>query len=381
MKILYHHRIASKDGQFVHVEELISALKKLGHEIIVVGPIGLEQEDFGSDGGIITILKQYVPKFAYELAELSYAIYAYFKLIKAVLHHKPDVLYERYNLFLPAGVWLKKTFNLPMLLEVNAPIYEERSKYNGLMLKRLASWSESYVWNNADMVLPVTYVLADKVMNAKVKPEKLQVIPNGIDPDKFNQDLSTVSLKNKMGLNGKYILGFIGFMREWHGLDKVVDLLVDDKNRHLLLVGDGPARESIQKRAKILGVDAQVTITGVVERKNVATYISCFDIALQADIVDYASPLKLFEYMILGKAIVAPDKRNIREILVNNKNAILFKNDIKEDFISSINSLLADESKRNYIGKNAKNTIYEKKLTWKDNAKTVSRLFENLLEK
>ena len=129
MKILYHHRIASKDGQYVHVEELTKALKSLGHEIIMVGPSGVEKNKFGSDGGIVSVLKNYIPKFIYELLEISYSLYAYMKLTIAVKKYRPDVLYERYNLFMPAGIWVKKKYKLPITLNIDIYSLWEMLRY------------------------------------------------------------------------------------------------------------------------------------------------------------------------------------------------------------------------------------------------------------
>ncbi len=185
MKILYHHRIASKDGQFVHIEELTHALKKRGHEIIMVGPAVVESDEFGGEGGIITWLKKRMPGFVYELMEFAYALVAYVKLRKAVREHRPDCLYERYNLYMPAGVWIKRKYKLPMLLEVNAPIFEERSKYHGIALPRLARWTEVFTWCGADKALPVTQVLAQRVVDAGVPRARIEVIHNGIDYGKF----------------------------------------------------------------------------------------------------------------------------------------------------------------------------------------------------
>lgn len=377
MKILYHHRIASKDGQYVHIEELINAFKALGHEIIMVGPSTVAKEQFGSEGGIIKVLKKYVPRFIYELAELSYSLYAYYKLSNAIRRYRPDVIYERYNLYLPAGIWAKEKYKLPLLLEVNAPLFDERSKYDGIAIPWLARWSEQYCWKNADHVLPVTHVLARRVFEEKVPKNKVTVIPNGINVNAFSHSISSNEAKIKLGLSGKVVLGFTGFVREWHGLERVLDLLVGNKNIFLLMVGDGPAVKGIRDKAKYLDVFDQIKVTGVIERNDIVNYVSAFDIALQPDVVDYASPLKMFEYMFLGKAIVAPDKDNIREILENNNNAILFA---EGDFIDSIKRLLADESMRKNIGENARKTIFTKNLTWENNANTVVSVFNNLLE-
>jgi len=380
MKILYHHRIASKDGQYVHVEEITKALKAMGHEIIMVGPASVETDSFGSEGGIVSILKRYIPKFAYELMEFFYAFYAYYKLKRAIVEHKPDVMYERYNLYMPAGIWIKKKFNLPMLLEVNAPLFDERSKFGGIAIPWLARWTENYTWRNADYALPVTQVLADRVRQAGVADDKLIVIPNGIDLEKFSNSLSDDEAKEKLGLSGKLVLGFTGFMREWHGLERVLELLSSDsaQERHLLLVGDGPARKSIEKRADELGVKDNLTITGIVGRDSISRYVAAFDVALQPDVVDYASPLKLFEYMIMARAIVAPDMANIREVLADHENALLFeKGNINALFVA-VEELCEDEDLRQKISDGARETVFNRKYTWKNNAERIVSLFENM---
>ena len=115
MKILYHHRIASKDGQFVHIDEIVSALKELGHEVSVIGPDVAESGDFGHDGGFVTKLKKKLPKAVYELMELGYSAIAAFKLIKQIKKDRPDVIYERYNLYQPAGIVISKIFKIPLI--------------------------------------------------------------------------------------------------------------------------------------------------------------------------------------------------------------------------------------------------------------------------
>jgi len=380
MKILYHHRIASKDGQYVHVEELTNAFKRMGHELIIVGPSVVESEGFGSEGGIVSVLKCYMPKFIYEILEFSYSFYVYSKLVRAIKINRPDVIYERYNLFLPAGIWAKKKFNLPLLLEVNSPLLDERSKYNGVAFKWLASWSERYVWKNADHVLPVTNVLAKIITEKRPGNSHLTVIPNGIDLAKLDQISATQEIKKKYNLNGKLVLGFTGFVRAWHGLEKVVELLKNTTgDTHLLIVGDGPASKSILAKAKYLGVEDQVTITGIISREDVINYVSLFDIALQPSVVSYASPLKLFEYMFLAKAIVAPDTDNIKEILTDKIDALLFDPNKSDSFSDSIQLLINDIDLRKSLGIEAKNTINKKRLTWDENAKKITKIIQGFL--
>ncbi len=381
MKILYHHRIASKDGQYVHIEELTSSLRNMGHEIIFVGPKIVENDGFGSKGGVVHYLKRFMPKVIYELFEFTYSFMAYYKLKQAVSQYKPDFIYERYNLYMPAGIWIKKRFNLKILLEVNAPIYDERNKYDGIAIHSLARWTERYVWKNADIILPVTKVLSDRILKENISNEKIHIIPNGIDRKKFSQIPDTDSAKKKLNMDGVLVLGFTGFMRDWHGLDKVVELLTinDSIKKHLLFVGDGPARKSIEDKAKKLGVSDMLTITGIVERENIIDYVSAFDVALQPDVVSYASPLKLFEYMALGRAIIAPDTENICEVLTDKSDALLFNNKDKDDFLVKINELCMDDELRSRLGKEARSTIENRKYYWESNARRVTELASELI--
>ncbi|HHJ18556.1 MAG TPA: glycosyltransferase family 1 protein [Gammaproteobacteria bacterium] len=375
MKILYHHRIASKDGQYVHIEELTRALKAAGHELIIVGPKVVDADEFGGEGGMVAVLKRHVPKALYELMELGYSLLAYWRLSRAAKQHRPDVLYERYNLFLPAGIWLAKRKRMPMLLEVNAPLFDERLRYDGLALKRLARWSERYCWRRADGVLPVTEVLADRVRQEGVDSAKIHVIPNGIDWEKFCHLPDVDKAKETLGLAGQVVLGFAGFVREWHGLERVVDAVAADPRRHLLVVGDGPARAAIESRAQAMGVTDQVMVTGIVARDRIADYVAAFDIALQPDVVAYASPLKLFEYLAMGRAIIAPDRPNIREVLEHGENAWLFDPDAPRGLVDAIERLCQDTELRQRLGAGARGSIDKQGLTWAANAKRVEQLY------
>jgi len=383
VKILYHHRTRSKDGQHVHISELIGALRNLGHEVLVVAPAAMERAKFGADAGAVVILKRHVPRFAYELMEFGYSLVAYLRLRRAVRTFRPDCLYERYNLFLPAGVWIKKNFGLPMLLEVNAPLYEERDKYEGISLRRLAAWSQRYVWRGADFVLPVTGVLADAVLASDVPKERVAVIPNGIDQERFgNSPLPTEDAKAKLGLSRRLVLGFTGFVREWHGLDRVVDLVADrgeGSGLHLLIVGDGPARQSLETRARQRGIVDRVTVTGVVDRDRVPDYVAAFDIALQPSVVPYASPLKLFEYLAMGRAIVAPASPNIMEVLTDGENAVLFDPGQADGMLRAIERICADGELRQRVADGARRTISRRKFTWDDNARRVVELLDRLV--
>jgi glycosyltransferase involved in cell wall biosynthesis len=210
------------------------------------------------------------------------------------------------------------------------------------------------------------------------------VIPNGINQERFSATDTDSRLRKELNLEDKLVLGFTGFVREWHRLDRVVSLLntiEKQRPRHLLLVGDGPSCDLIKRKAMELGVLDKVTITGIVPREKIATYVSCFDIALQPDVVEYASPLKLFEYLALGRAIVAPDTPNIREVLENGRNSILFNPEEESSFLDAVERLCNEPLLRKKIAIEARKTVTEGGYTWDNNARRVEEIFGLLIAK
>ncbi len=301
MKILYHHRTASKDGQAVHIEEMVHALRELGHEVLVVGPSGPDDANgggmgggIGDDKGWVSRLRRALPAAAYELLELGYSVVAYRRLAAAARRFQPDVLYERYNLFLLAGVMLRRRLGIPLLLEVNAPLVEERSRFGGLGLPRLAAWAETTAWCGADAVLPVTQVLGGHVSARGVPAHRITVIPNGINEAQFAAAPEPETAKRALRWEDSLILGFTGFVRDWHGVDRVLRWMASPQaptSAKLLMVGDGPARPELEALARELSLGERVRFTGVIDRQQIPAFVAAFDIALQPAVVSYASPL------------------------------------------------------------------------------------------
>ena len=374
MKILYSHRTRSADGQWVHISALTSALSVRGHEVFMCGPGNDKVRTL--DVGDGRRAAAWLPKPFYECAEYGYSFPAFLKLRRAAEGFAPDVLYERYNLFFHAGAWLKRKLGLPMILEINAPLAEERALHGGLSLKMMARRSEAAIWRAADKVLPVTNALAGHVRAAGVAEERIEVVQNGVDAA-FLKVRDPGTVRARYNLDGKLVLGFAGFVRDWHGVDRAVRFLAASarKDLHLLIVGDGPARQGLETLAEELGVADRVTITGVVQRGDMPDYIAAFDIALQPSVVAYASPLKLFEYMAQGKAVAAPACANIREVLSDGEDGLLFAND---GFETALAKLVDDASLRTRLGGAARDTIINGDYTWAGNARRVEAIAESL---
>lgn len=374
MKILYHHRTASRDGQSTHIQEMIGGLRAIGCQVEESAPAIGEDNPTGGSGGWVGKLKAVLPRSLYELAELAYSFVAYRRMAARIAAFKPDVIYERYNLYLLAGIWAKKKYGLPLILEVNAPMAVERRQYGGLYWPRLADWSESYVWRNADIVLPVTQVLAGHLVAKGVARDRVVVvIPNGINEDHYRNLPTSGEAKQQFGLTGKLVIGFTGFVREWDRLDRImhwIALQPSDVGAHLLVVGDGPARKEIEECAASLGVSDRLTFTGVVRREDVPAIAMAFDIALQTALVPYASPLCLFEYLALSKAIVAPDQPNHHDVLTDRVDSVLYDPDDNQGIEKALDVLTKDTVLRESVAREARQVVSTKQLTWNQHGKS-----------
>lgn len=368
--ILYHHRTRASDGQSVHIDELVKALEREGATVRMVGPRRVDA--MSQSRG-----KQILPKPVYELLELAYSGVELVKLAKAIRQKRPDAIYERANVHTLSGVWAARLFSLPLILEVNAPLAEERAKFGGLALPGIARWSEALVWRAADYVLPVTRVLGDLVESAGAAPARVLVTCNGIDAEKFCGPQTPDRSLLPASFTAGPVLGFVGYVRAWHGLPQIVQLLARDpllSDANLLVVGDGPGVAEIVRQAQELGVAGRVHVTGIIGRDTLAPHITLFDIALQPEVTPYASPLKLFEYMALSRAIVAPDAANIREVLTDGVDGLLFEPNDPASLAQKIRQLAASPALRAKLGAAASRKIVEDDITWARNARRVISL-------
>lgn len=364
MRILYSHRVQSRDGQSVHIDELVAAFRSLGHEVMVVGPSFYAEAKFGGESGAVARLRRLLPGAAQELAELAYNILAYRRLARARAAFRPDIIYERYNLFHLAGAWLARRQGIPLFLEVNAPLAEERALHGGLRLRFFARWAERHAWRTANRVLAVTRVLADRIEAAGVDPARILVVPNGVV-------LSRFPWPAHQNAADPVSLGFVGFVRPWHGLDAVIRAMAGQSGVELTIAGDGPVRADLERLASDLGLRQRVHFLGVVPHADVPRIVAGFDIALQPRVVEYASPLKIFDYMAAGRAIVAPDQPNIREILADGETALLFSPSTEGALWAAIAQLIRDPSLRERLGQAARAALESHDYTWMGNARRI----------
>ncbi len=378
MKILYHHRIASRDGMDVHITEITSALRDLGHEVLVVSPTMHTNASFGQGGEKVRFIRERLPKVTGEVMELVYNEHAYRRLERAYKMFRPDFVYERGNLFLTAGLRLRKKYGVPLLVEVNAPLHEERAQYGGLSLRQLAQKLECSVWAGADKALPVSTVLAEMMVRLGVPRSNIEVVPNGANHSHFNPEVSGEEIRKTYDLGSDIVLGFSGFAHEWHRLDRLVALAAELKESFpakVLIVGDGPVTAALKAQATTLGIADRVQVTGVVSRDAMPAHLAAFDIAFQPAATSYASPLKLIEYLAMGLPVVAPDMPNIVESAGGVGVIHLFDPSQPDTFLNAsrkaIENSLSDKATARAAAKNTR--------SWNDNALRILEIARNCM--
>ncbi|KPV40024.1 group 1 glycosyl transferase [Thiohalorhabdus denitrificans] len=377
MRILYHHRTRGEDAQGVHITALCRAFEGLGHEVRLMGPplpAGGGRSDSGKRDNA-TLLGLPLPHWLYEVLALGYNVPAFFALAAAILRWRPDFVYERYALFGVAGRLAAGIFRVPFILEVNAPLSQEMKDHGGLVFQGLARRVEDRLCAGATRTVVVSAAMRDLFVRRGLPEERFLVVPNGVDRERFHPGVDGEAVRRELGLEDRFVIGFVGWIRPWHGVHDLVEafarVVAQRKDAALLLVGDGPAVPELRARAAELGLADRVVFTGAVAREAVPGHVAAMDVAVQPDVTPYASPIKLFEYLATGRPVVAPDRPNIAEVVGDGRQGLLFRPGNVEELAAQLTRLALDPGLRNALSMRAARAVEEQGFHWEANARRV----------
>lgn len=407
MRVLYHHRTLAEDAQGIHIEEIVRALQRAGHSVREAslvkrsdagasaradasgtGVSGTGDASKTGDNDRRPVLWRLVARLAkgplYELAEYAYNVPARRMVENEVRDFRPHLIYERYSLSTFAGIRAARAMGVPHVLEVNAPLVDEKLRWGRLWFKGLARRIERWIFRNTDGVVVVSDVLKRAVEAQGVPADRIHVIRNGADEGRFHPRTPSEAIRRQYGVADRIVLGFVGWFRAWHGVEAVVEALAADELRDLpidlLLVGDGPARSSIEETARRLGVSDRVHITGAVKRSMVPRHVAAFDVALQPAATAYACPMKIPEYLAAAKPVIGPDQDNIRELIRDGREGLLFRGDDGGDLVRAIRTLAADEELRRTLSRGARRRVLDEGWSWNRNADRIVDLHRRIRE-
>ena len=349
MKILYFSphpnlNLASPSGPGTHMREMISAFREQGHEVsvcIMGGEhlYGNSSVVYSSSVGWRKKLRQFIPSLLWQsLKDLLLLIKdrkAAKTLGKQVELHRPDLIYERGFYLMTAGARVSRKTGIPLVLELNAPFPEEKMELEGnSLLLPMARHKENQQVGSARLVVVVSSGLkeyyAERVPGSN---GKILVTPNAIDPADFREnDQGKTELKNRLRINpGDLVVGFVGSIFPYHGVDRLLEAFAEICRERpsmpckLLMVGDGEILPALKQSAADLNITDKAIFTGNVPYAEVHHYISCMDICVLANSKWYCSPIKIFEYGALGKAVVSINTVAVRDVMTEGENGLLIE--------------------------------------------------------
>ena len=395
MKILYHHRTRGRGAEGVHIRGVVKGLRQLGHHVQILSLPGAAPEDeekmsapipkkpkkasFGARLlGFVNELTKYMPEIAFEMCELLFNVIAWRRLRKIVYKEKVDFIYERYSLFMFISVWWARRHCVPIILEVNDSCQVDRVR--PLCFKSLACRVEKMVFRNADGLVFISTRFKKIIELAYGDIAPSVVSPNAVDLDIFVPDGgSGQRVRKKLDLHNKVVVGYVGAFVYWHGIDWFVELIIDRLKEypelHLLLVGDGVCFNTIKSRVAAGKVESQVTMPGRVSHDEIPNYIEAMDFGVLPDSNDYGSSMKLFEFMAMGKGMVAPDFPPIAEVVKDRENSWLFPANDRNACVDMVLSLVGDKAQQHLVGVNARSYI-ERERQWRHNAEQIITLLQ-----
>lgn len=361
MKILYSlphpaDRLADQGaGHLVRATSLLAALRELGHEII-------QMEAAGSGSAMPVrayrgLVKKVIPRpismVMRDWGRIQYGRHYAGRLIQAAAQHRPEVILETHIAFSLAGAIASQQTGVPLALDDCAPAWEEEQQY-GVGLKSQALSIHRTVTGRASLLVAVNETLHRLLVEGGAPSEKVITIQNGIDSAFLAPGIDAEARRCALGFApGDVVIVFVGSFQPYHRIDLLLEAFQQMRDRgqaRLLLVGSGQTYDASRALAASLALGEHVTFTGSVPYRDVPSYIAAGDIAVMSATAYYCNPMKMYEYMALGKPVVAPRQANIREIAADGLDSLLFEPDSAPALAEALTTLVAQPGLRQRLG-------------------------------
>lgn len=304
-----------------------------------------------------------------------------------IASERPSFIYQRYSRFSYAGVEAGLRNGVPLFLEYNGSEVWMGRNWDGTSNLGLLKRFEQLNLSAAARIFVVSEVEKNNLIEAGISPEKIVINPNGVDTQQFRPGVGGAEVRRELGISAETVLvGFVGTFGPWHGVLTLTDAIAAiprDADIHFLLVGDGSLRSEVEKQLSDSSDLGRVTFAGTVSHERVPVMLDACDILVSPHVPlaegseFFGSPTKLFEYMAVGKAIVASRLGQIGDVLAHNETALLVEpGDVKE-LCDAILRLANDPELSSRIGNTAREAALFRH-TWQQNAEVILRTFNEL---
>ncbi len=305
-------------------------------------------------------------------------------LLNAVPANEIDFIYQRYSRFNWTGVLLSAVTGLPLALEYNGSEVWISRQWDPVGLLWLLRRFERLNLRAADLIFVVSEVERRNLIEAGISPGKIIVNPNGVDTDRFRPDCGGREIRRALGIEGQIVIGFVGTFGPWHGapvLAEAARLITKEAGCHFVFIGAGEQRAQTESIIESAAVSA--TFTGSISHEKVPAYLDACDILASPHVPStdgtefFGSPTKLFEYLAMGKGIVASRLGQVGEVIIDGENGLLVEPGDANGVAQAIERLAVDGELRARLGAAARKTAIEC-YTWRHNA---ARVFDAILSR
>jgi len=386
MHVLYHHRTAGDRVEAVHIMGIVRALRELGHTVEISGPPGCNPERKSerrdgsvpakpAEGGLRARLKRFArkaPLVLFELAELVYNIYSFLDILRRGLRRKPDLIYERTTSNSIAPTLLARWRGIPIVQEVNVTV--EIGRLRPLALRRLSRRIEKWMVRRATLFVTVSEQFKAMLVAGGFPAEGTMVCQNAVRPEEWDPASETAAERPPNVGEDTFIVGYVGAFVPYHKLDMLIDaaaaLAPGHPDVRWLLVGDGVERPRIEALIEERGLRNKFWMPGAVRHELVPAYVKAMDAAVLPSSERFNSPMKLFEYLAMGRPAIVPDKPAIREVIKDGINGILFSPDDPKALTAAVERVLNDADLRRRLGAKARADVLARH-TWRRSAKRI----------
>ncbi len=380
MRILYHHRTRGRHVEGVHIRGIVHALRELGHEVTVMSFPGADPERESmaqaADKGRLAAMIARLPGVLFEWFELGYNLVTLWRMSAEIRRLRPQLIYERYSLFLFATVWLARRHGIPLVLEINDSALMQRVR--PLRMKGLARHIESWCLQHCTGLVFISSYFHEQARNAYGAIAPSVISPNAADLARFDPArFDAIRLRAERGLADRIVCGHIGVFAQWHGVDAFVEAiatrLIEVPQLALVFVGDGRTLPAVRALVAERGLADRVLLPGRVAHDDIAGWIACMDYAVLPDSNHYGSPMKLFEFMGMGVAVVAPDYAPVAEVITDGHTGWLFPHGQTETCVQRVLDLALQAGEHRRIGAAARDYIVRER-QWRNNAEQLLTL-------
>lgn len=381
MKIVYSlphpaHTLKSEQaGHIVRANAILGALERLGHEIVRLEAAS-DQSTQAAVSAYRGVVKKLLPRpIAMRLrdaARIRHGKGYGGRLLETIQATRPDLIVETHIAFSLAGKLASEQSGVPLMLDDVAPAWEEEKEY-GVGLRKTARDIHREVTGRASLLVAVNKTLRQYLIDEGQPPEKIITVENGIDDRLFHPDVDGSALRAQLGLPAdEVVIVFVGSFQQYHRVDLLVRAfarLAPTCKARLLLVGQGQTTAENRALAQSLGVLDRVTFTGAVPYDLVPRHLAVGDIAIMPATNEYGNPMKVYEYMAMGKVVVAPDMPTITEIATHDRDSYLFARENVEAMAAALTRLVEDRGLRERLGSEGVRTAAQH--TWLRRGQTI----------